>query len=570
MAPAPSADRPTLIRRLYFDLWGLPPSEAEIQQFVSDSAPYAYERLASRLLSSPHFGERWARHWLDLVRFAETSGYERDQEKPGAWKYRDWVVRAINEDKPYDQFITEQLAGDEIPGRTEASTIATGFLRLGTWNDEPNDPQEYKYERLEDLVHATSTAFFGMTVKCARCHDHKFDPIPQTDYYRLAAAFWAGPIEPRGSDLLGGPSKAELAGDVLGWTDVSKKPAPLHLLKKGEPRLPGPVVDAGAPSLVPSLDRPFEQPPANAKTTQRRLQLARWIVDPRNPLTARVFVNRLWQHHFGQALVRSPDNFGFMGQKPTHPELLDWLADEFIRGGWTAKRLHFLLVTSSVYKQASVHPEQEAYSKRDFGNLLWWRAERRRRDAESIRDAMLAVSGELNPAVGGPSFKPEISAEALEGLSKKAAAWNASPPAEQGRRSLYMFTQRSLLPPLMTTFDFCDTMQPCARRDESIVAPQALALLNGEFAHERSRKLAERVLAQAGADPQKQIQRAWGLALGRAPSGREQSAAFAHLEKQKRNLQPQTTAPKSGPATDAALTSLCHVLLNCNEFIYVD
>ena len=271
LAPAAQATPEVLIRRLYFDLVGLPPTAAQIQAFVADDAPNAYEKVVDELLASPHFGERWARHWLDLVRFAETSGYERDQLKPFAWRYRDWVVQAFNDDLPYDQFVVQQLAGDEIPEPDEKSVIATGFLRLGTWNDEPNDPQEYKYERLEDLVHATSSTFLGLTVKCARCHDHKFDPIPQVDYYRMAAAFWAGPIEPRGSDLLGGPSHTELGHDnVLGWTDLSARPSPLHRLKNGDPKQPQEIVEPGQLSLLPAIDRPVEEPPANAKTSHRR------------------------------------------------------------------------------------------------------------------------------------------------------------------------------------------------------------------------------------------------------------------------------------------------------------
>ena len=267
MEPAPPTDRRTLIKRLSFDLLGLPPSFEEIEAFVSDQAPDAYERLVDRLLASPHFGERWARHWLDLVRYADTSGYERDQEKPGAWKYRDWVVRAINEDMPYSRFITEQLAGDELPDRNEQSLIATGFLRLGTWNDEPNDAEEYKYDRLEDLVGTTSTAFLGYTIKCARCHDHKFDPIQQADYYRMAAAFWPGAVEQRGRELLGGPSVEELQAalgsppsavapsnkpmtpDILAWTDVRPAP-PIHLLRKGEPKQPREVIEPAAMSFI--------------------------------------------------------------------------------------------------------------------------------------------------------------------------------------------------------------------------------------------------------------------------------------------------------------------------------
>ncbi|AGA30811.1 PSD1 and planctomycete cytochrome C domain-containing protein [Singulisphaera acidiphila] len=564
MRPAPRAERHQLIRRAFFDLLGLPPSVQEVDAFVRDESPMAYERLVAKLLDSPQYGERWGRYWLDLSRYAETSGYERDQEKPGAWKYRDWVVRSINEDKPYDRFVQEQLAGDELPERNEQTVIATGFLRLGTWNDEPNDPQDYKYERLEDLVHVTSTAFLGMTVKCARCHDHKFDPIPQTDYYRLAATFWSGPIEPRKNELLGGPSREELGYDVLGWTDVTRDPPAFHLLHKGELSRPGPVVPPGVLSMIPSLDKPFAPPPAQSKTTQRRLQLASWITDPRNPLTPRVYVNRLWQHHFGHGLVSSSDNFGFNGQKPTHPELLDWLAAELISGGWKSKPIHFLMMTSQAYQQSTIHPDHESYSKQDADNRLVWRALRRRQDAEALRDAMLSVSGQLDLRVGGPSFQPVINPEALEGLSNSKTYAAPSPASEQGRRSLYMYSRRSLVHPLMTTFDFCDTTQPCGERDISVVAPQALALLNGAFVHEQSRRVADLVLASASQDRAAPVEGAWRRVLARSPSKTELAAALEHVERQSLRF-------RDDPEVDTlALASLCHVLINSNEFIFVD
>ncbi len=559
---APPADRRTLLRRVSFDLVGLPPSAEEVEAFERDPAPDAYERIVDRLLASPHYGERWGRHWLDVARYAETCGYERDQEKPFAWKYRDWVIRALNDDKPYDRFVVEQLAGDELPDRTEQTLIATGFLRLGTWNDEPNDAHEYKYERLEDMVHVTSTAFLGMTVKCARCHDHKFDPIRQDDYYRLAAAFWAGPIEPGSRGVLGGPDP-KLVGDVLAWTDVRPDPPPLHLLKKGDPRRPERVVSPGHLSLLPALDKPIAPPPSGARTSGRRLAVARWIVDPANPLTPRVWVNRLWLHHFGQGLVRSPDNFGFTGEKPTHPELLDWLAAELVRGGWKTKRIHKLLVTSHAYRQASLHPRQEEIAKTDAGNRLLWRAERRRLDAEALRDALLFASGKLDRArLHGPSFLPEISREALEGWSTKGAAWKASPPSEQGRRSVYAFTKRGLLSPLMTTFDSADTTLPCGQRDVTIVAPQALALLNNPFIHQQSEALARRAMDEPS--HASRVTRAWRLALSRPPRPTELKAALTHLDVQGRRF------GAAGDADFLALASVCHALVNTNEFIYVD
>jgi hypothetical protein len=563
---APRADRRTLIRRATLDLLGLPPSYEEIEAFARDDAPDAYERLIDRLLASPHYGERWGRHWLDVVRYAETCGYERDQVKPGVWKYRDYVIRALNEDRPYDRFVREQLAGDELPDRSEETVIATGFIRLGTWNDEPNDPQEYKYDRLEDMVHATATAFLGLTVKCARCHDHKFDPIRQTDYYRMASAFWAGFIEPGTRELLGGPDAKTLGYDVHGWTDRGADVPSLKLLKKGDPARPGPVVEPGQLSVVPALDRPLKAAPKDSKTTTRRLQMAEWIVDPRNPLAARVWVNRLWQHHFGEGLVRSPDNFGFMGERPTHPELLDWLAAELVAGGWRAKPLHRLILLSEAYRQSSIHPRQAEYANTDAADRLWWRAQRRRLDAESLRDALLSAGGQLQAyRMGGPSFAPDIAAAALEGLSMKAAAWKASPPSEQGRRSVYVFSKRGLLPPFLTTFDAGDTTLPSCRRDVTTVAPQALALLNNPFVHQQSAKLARRI-ATAGKDRTGQVMRAWQAALGRSPRPAEIEAALAHLDAQER-LFTEARRPEPG---FLALASLCHVLLNTNEFVYVD
>ncbi|MGE3818601.1 MAG: PSD1 and planctomycete cytochrome C domain-containing protein [Isosphaeraceae bacterium] len=563
--PAPTADRRTLIRRVQYDLLGFPPSFEEIEAFANDPSTDAYERLVDRLLASPHFGERWARHWLDVARYAETSGYERDQPKPHAWKYRDWVVQAMNQDMPFDQFVMEQLAGDELPEPSESTVTATGFLRLGTWNDEPNDPNEYKYERLEDVVHATSTAFLAMTVKCARCHDHKFDPIRQTDYYRMAAVFWAGPIEPGPRELLGGPTRELLGYDVLGWTDLGPRPSPIHLLKKGEPHRPGPVVEPGQLSMVPALDRPMDPPPPGSKTSKRRLQFARWVVDPANPLTARVWVNRVWQWHFGQGLARSPDNFGFNGERPTHPELLDWLASELIEGGWTTKRLHRLIVLSQTYRQSSIHPRGPEYAREDAGNRAYWRAERRRLDAESLRDALLTASGALDRgAIGGPSFLPEIAPDALEGLSMKDKAWTPSPPEEQSRRALYIHSKRGLLSPFLTTFDVPDTTLPCGQRDVTLVPPQALVLLNDAFVHAQSERLARAILNEEPS-PSGQARQAWRRVLGRDPRPDESAAAVAHLAEQASRFADGPGGPRL-----LALASLCHVLMNCNEFLYVD
>lgn len=559
---APESTRPGMLRRLSYDLIGLPPRAEDIDRFQSDNRPDAYEVVVDRLIQSPEFGKRWARYWLDVARFAETNGYERDAVKPFAWRYRDWVIDALNTNMPYDRFILEQLAGDEVDDRSESTVIATGYLRLGTWDDEPNDPQEYQYDRLEDMVHATATAFLGLTVKCARCHDHKFDPIPQTDYYRMAAAFWAGPIAHRKREWNGGPNAEELGFTVLGWTDLSAQPPELRLLKKGDVQRPGPVVPAGSLTIDARLSRNFLPAPADSKTSQRRLQLARWITDEKNPLTARVQVNRLWQRLMGEGLVRTPDNFGYQGAKPTHPELLDWLANAFVSDGWDVKRTIKRIVMSNTYRQSSVHPKAAEYETKDPNNRLLWRANRRRLDAEALRDSILFVSHRLDFRAGGESFKAPINQEALEGLSKKGGDYQPSPPEETVRRSVYMHAKRSLAVPLMTVFDCCDTTSPAGRREVTIVPPQALTLLNNEAVLAESRVIAQDVL-QGSMEERRRLEIAWRTVLGRSPRANEIKAAQKLLR----------SNGKNGVGQDDAMEAwalLCHVLLNTNEFIFVD
>ncbi|MEZ6152064.1 MAG: PSD1 and planctomycete cytochrome C domain-containing protein [Pirellulaceae bacterium] len=572
LVPARQADRSVLLRRLTYDLVGLPPTPTQIADFVQDRSPDAWEKVIDQLLASPQYGERWGRFWLDLARYADTSGYERDQEKPFAWKYRDWVIKAFNDDMPYQQFVIEQLAGDEIENPNEQSVIATGFLRLGTWNDEPNDQEDYQYERLEDLVHTTTTAFLGLTVKCARCHTHKFDPIEHEDYYRVASAFWPGPILARDRAWLGGPSPQEIGMEnVLAWTDITTAPSDLHLLKNGDRAQPQQTVEPASLSCVPAMYRAFDPPSAGAKTSGRRLQLAQWIADAKNPLTWRVVVNRIWQHHFGEAIVRTPDNFGFLADPPTHPELLDWLAADFVSHG-SFKRLHKLILMSQTWQQSSLHPAQDTYALIDSANRLWWRAERRRLDAEALRDSMLAVTGELDLFLGGECFRPTLAPEALEGLSMKSAAYEASPIDEQNRRSIYGYLQRSLLPPLLTAFDLCDATGPTGQRAVTLVPTQSLTLLNNQFVHDRSQKLSETILAEA-IEPVEQVQRAWLATIRREPSPSELDASIQHLTVQRAAFTAQADAKQLSQdliPEHLALASLCHVLLNCNEFIYVD
>jgi hypothetical protein len=570
MKSAPRAEKASLLRRAYYDVIGLPPSHQQLADFLADDSPDAWESVVDGLLRSPHYGQRWARYWLDVVRFAETSGYERDQEKSFAWKYRDWVIQALNDDKPYDRFVLEQLAGDELPDRNEHSVIATGMLRLGTWNDEPNDPEDYVYDRLEDLVHVTSTAFLGMTVKCARCHDHKFDPIYQEDYYRMAGAFWAGPIAARDREWLGGPNESELGvANVLGWTDITNHPSALRLLKNGERHQAQQEVAPGTLSMIADLSREFTPVNENNKTTERRLRLAEWIIDPANPLTARVIVNRLWLHHFGQGLVRTPNNFGFTGEQPTHPELLDWLSAELLENGWRLKPIHKLMLMSETYCQSTLNSDSEQYNLVDAGNRYWWRAERRRLDAESIRDTLLLVSGELDLRMEGPSFRATVSPEALEGLSQKSAAWAASPEAEQNRRSIYMFTKRGLLSPMMTAFDLCDVTQPCGQRDITTVAPQALVMLNNPFIHQRGLHLAEQILSEHG-EWVDRIEALWLRVYARPPRADEVQIAQHYLQTQLPMF--AKSAGDNDTARQEALcfASLCVGLFNSNEFFYVD
>ncbi len=548
--PAPPATKRELLRRITFDLTGLPPTPAEMKAFISDKDPLAYAKVVDRLLDSKRYGERWARYWLDLVRYADTNGYERDAEKPFSWKYRDYVINAFNTDKPYNQFVTEQLAGDEMPGHNESSLIATGMLRLGTWDDEPNDPLQYKFERLDDLVHVTSTAFLGLTIRCARCHDHKFDAIPQKDYYALAAAFYNGYLDPSDPKLNGGPPTGKLQYPVLGFTEAGRDPKPLHLLINGDPRREADTVSPGFPSIVKNIHQPDLPPAISFDTSMRRLHLAEWITNPENPLTARIMVNRIWQHHFGEGLSRTPNNFGRKGSPPSHPELLDWLATTFMSAKdglgrsanqWSIKKMQRLILLSNAYQMSSIHPKVALYEQKDSSNELLWRFNRQRLDADAMRDAILSVSGKLNSKEGGPGFVPTVTREALEGLSRKGAEWLPSPPEEQNRRTIYMFLKRALIMPLLTVFDFADTTQPLEARDVSLVAPQALSLLNNPFLQQQSEEFARSITKQVGSVREKQVNEIWWRALGRVPSIVELSAALKHLNEtnalQKRRTQ---------------------------------
>ncbi len=640
------ADKRTLIRRVSFDLSGLPPTLGETAAFLTDTKPGAYERVVERLLASPAYGERQARRWLDLARYADSEGFKGDEMRPTAWRYRDYVVRSFNSDKPYDRFVKEQLAGDELwPGDPEA-LLATGFSRHFPDESNARNIPLRRQEILNDITDVTGSVFLGLTVGCARCHDHKYDPVPQKDYYRLQAFFAA--VRPR-TDLVPLPASERVAreqaltaweektretrtaletlekpvrerlakgklekfpedlkeavttppekrtsrqwvlvhqvnpqiepteGEVTGamekskpevktpWAELTQvlkkdlKPAALptalgitdvgpdapktFLLTGGLYDQPGPEVTPGFLQALGGGDARFTASPTS---TGRRAALANWITSPRNTLTARVMVNRLWQQHFGRGLVGTGNDFGVAGERPTHPELLDWLTERFIHDdGWSLKKLHQRIVLSMAYRQSAT--QNPKATKLDPENTLLWRFRRQRLEGESIRDALLAVSGQLNSKQGGPGVMAELPA----GLTTTGYWKETTELTERNRRSLYLFVKRNLRYPLFEAFDFPDTHEPCARRSQTTSPLQALLLLNDTTALRLAKAFAEQVEKEAGADPVTQITQAWERAYNRPPQPDEITRAVAFLKQ-------------------SNLTELCHALFNTNEFLYVE
>jgi len=673
LTPAPEADRRTLARRLYFDLTGLPPTPEELGEFLRDSRRDAYERLVDQLLASPRYGEHQARLWLDVIRYSDSNGFDWDEFRPKAWRFRDYVIRAFNADKPFDQFIREQLAGDELlegAPKNEAeqdALVATGYLRLGPQDNSAgafNEQDRSRAELMADLTETTASAFLAMTLSCNRCHDHKYDPLSHADHYRMRAFFepvkfaddvpidvapeqdairaqnktldeklqpftaerdqlLAGvkkklreekvakltpeeralletPKEKRTNDLKDKfaalekkvePKDKEVQGALtedqkkqhesltkhidalkkerraftlaLLMTDNPEKIPVTKVLFQGNHKDPRePVV----PGFISALDpNPAEiKKSRNAKTTGRRLTLADWIASTNHPLTARVFVNRAWQQHFGSGLVATANDFGLAGAKPTHPELLDWLAGEFVREGWNVKKLHRLMVTSATYRRGSVISKSvkagdAAAPVTDSLMTDYSHQNIRRLSAEQLRDALLAVSGLLKlEHAGGPPIWPDLPPEILQANpaflddnETKTKGWYPSPKTNQNVRSVFLIQKRTVRVPFMETFDLPENSVSCARRNESIVAPQALSLLNSSLTVETSRALASRVQREAGNDLAKQVNRAFALALQRAPDQEEQRAC-TELVRQR------------------SLAELCRALLNLNEFIYVD
>jgi hypothetical protein len=637
LQPAASASREQLLRRVTIDLIGLPPTPVEIDAFVNDKSPAAWEHVVDRLLASPHYGERWGRHWLDLARYAESNGYEFDEIRPNAWHYRDYVIRSWNADKPYDQFIREQIAGDTNAGDDADARIATAFNLLGPDMTDSADQVQRRHNTLNDMTDAVGLVFLGMTLGCARCHDHKFEAIPQTDYYRLQAFFERAqfrkdtPIASRSErhtyDLalanyekqaqpprdqvakLEAPTRQRLrqarlakisdeaqaaqrtppaqrtpaqkdlvaATDRLiavGQAEVDKalsvpdrqlqesllaelkkverlKPIPLpstlaledgppaktYLLVRGDLGNRGDEVQPGYPVALASV--------ASVEAPTTRKQLADWLTRPEHPLTARVFVNRLWQYHFGRGLVATPNDFGVRGQPPTHPELLDWLAREFVGHGWQVKPMHRLLLMSSVYQQGTIPGAQAR--QQDPDNLLWTHVQRLRMEGEVVRDSILAIAEQLDQRLEGPSVLPPVPAGVMQG----SQGWKTSPDSrDQHRRSVYVLVRRNLHYPFLEAFDAPDTNQSCPVRERSTTAPQALALLNADITAEAAQSLAARLRSEAP-NATDRLRHAYRLVLGRWPNARELARAEKFLQ--------------SSPETE-----LYRALFNLNEFLYRD
>ncbi len=617
LTPAPPADRLALVRRLSFDAIGLPPTPAEIDAFVADTSADAYEKLVDRLLASPRYGEKWARHWLDLVRYAESDGYRLDEYRPTAWRYRDYVIRSFNADKPYDRFLQEQLAGDELFPDDPEALAATAFLRHWIYEYNQRDVRLQWQTILDDITDVTSEAVLGLGMGCARCHDHKFDPILQKDFFRLQAFFagiqpndyqplasverrreynhklaaWKGKAEPilkqidaliqpdikkaengainkfqpdiqamlRKPDIERTPLERQLAG--LAFRQVAyefdriekkakddkapkmvelraelakfdaDKPDPLPFgfaVREVGPEAPPIYIpkkirgDAVAPGYLTILDdKPANIVPiADANSTGRRATLATWLTRPDHPLTARVIVNRVWQQHFGQGIVSTPSDFGRLGDKPSHPELLDWLANRFVQEGWSFKKLHREILTSMTYRQSALAPASELALKKDPQNRLLWRMTTRRLDAEQIRDAILAVNGRLDLTEGGPSVE-----------------------VAQPRRTIYTKVLRNSRDPLLEAFDVPETIASNGQRNVTTTPTQALLMINSPFMAEQAKSLATRLAQMKEATDEDRIEAAFRLSFGRRPSLAEKQQALAFLKSQASRVDPKAAAP---------------------------
>ena len=546
------ADRRTLVRRAYFDLIGLAPTRLEVETFVADESPDSYGKLLSRLLASPHYGERWGRHWLDVARFGESHGYESDNERPSAWTYRDAVIRALNDDLPFSDFIRWQVAGDVLRGDSPLAVALTGFITSGSTvtNVDGVDKEKAKYDKMDDIVSTTGSAFLALTIGCARCHDHKYDPIAQRDYYRLVGFFLPGSARDR--QIAIGRSGSKVKG--LAWNGGNKTKNPL--LERGDTEKKNGDVGLGVLAALSPDDGDVTRwiESSEKKSGDGRPGLAQWLTnvdDGAGALAARVIVNRLWQHHFGVGLVRTSNNFGRVGDKPTHPELLDWLASELIQAGWQLKPIHRLIMTSAVYMQNTIW--DRARHDIDPDNNLLWRRQPQRLQAEILRDSIMNTAGTLNRQLFGPSVKPWVSNDAIKTGSTNKWPTNVKDGPGTWRRSIYVFMRRSMRVPFFETFDVPDAMQSRGVREETTVATQALLLLNNEFVRAQAERFAAR-LGQLGAkEPRSIVEHAYWLALSRDPTRRELELGVELLESEGQNVE-----------------NFCHILFTLNEFIYVD
>ncbi len=673
---SPPADRITLLRRASFDLIGLPPTPEDVAAFLNDDSPRAFEKVIDRLLGSPHYGERWGRHWLDVARYAESEGFKLDLTRPNAWRYRDYVIQGFNQDKPYDEFIREQIAGDELRPDDAEARIATAFNR-----HFPDETQISillrRQEILNEITDTIGAAFLGLTVGCARCHDHKYDPILQADYYRLQAFFsnirtddeiplWTNdrirahrrtqaawneatrsiraeieailapvrktnfenqvvkfpqnvqhaflkpdserttlerwlwhkeqwrlnPDEQRLANMLKGEDKERyesLKGQLkehedlyvpdppvgTGIRELGNDPPATHVLKGGAMGAELEEVRPGFLAVIDPRPVPIAPPPDN-KSSGRRRALAHWLASPENPLTARVMVNRIWAYHFGSGIVGTPGDFGAMGDPPSHPQLLDWLAAEFVRSGWSVKHIHRLIMDSNTYQQASEY--RESADRADPLNDLRWRFSSRRLEAEVIRDAALAVSGLLNRGLGGPSVFPDLP----DNAPVPSGGWQVSEDrADHNRRSVYVFVRRNSQYPMLEVFDMPDTLSSCARRTISTTAPQALTLLNSKLTLAWAQAFAGRVIGLSGESVHAQIDAAYRLAYSRPtdPKSKDLALSFFHRHREivaerasrHENLAlPQPMPEGYSPIDGAALVDFCHMLMTSSEFIYLN
>ena len=705
---SPDAEKVTLLRRAAFDLTGLPPTPSEVDAFVADTSPDAYEKQIDRLLASPQYGERWGRHWLDVAGYADSDGYsDADPVRAYAYKYRDYVIRSFNADKPFDRFITEQLAGDELArtSQTNAASaatapdtrellIATGFLRMGADGSATPavaDIDAVRNQVVADTIKIVSTSLLGLSVGCAQCHDHRYDPIPQTDYYRLRAVLepaydwknWRKPdqrlvslytdaerkkaaeVEAEAKKLADEkavkekehiaaaltkhlekfeaglreqlraakdtPSAMRTAGqkklladnpsvninagvlyqynqkaaddlkamdakvaEIRGrkppedfisvLTEPADKVPVTYLFHRGDPKQPKDVVLPGVLSVLAAQGQPEDLPAKDPQlaTSGRRLAFAHWLTSGTNPLVARVLVNRVWLHHFGRGLVGTPSDFGFMGERPSHPELLDWLAHDFVQQDWQLKRLHKLILTSTAYRQSSQLDTKK--ERMDPENRLYWRKPVQRLDAEAIRDSMLSVSGSLNDKMFGSPVpvRPDVHGQIIVGIDKTEGdnkmPVEVSLKGEEFRRSIYIQVRRSRPLAMLHAFDAPVMEVNCERRSSSTVAPQSLMLMNSDFVLDQSLRLAQRLSRDAGDDRARQVTRAWQLAFNRAPTGPELTGALSFLTRQvdqlnlvveQKDEKKSKAAAKPAPALQA-LANLCQALLSANEFLYVD